>query len=809
MPTGPFAVLAALATPVMLYAGVGAAALPILIHLLNKRRYRIVPWAATDFLREAQRRNRRRIRLQELILLALRCLAMGLIGLMLARWFIQPESILAALGTAGRTEHIVLLDDSFSMGLRADMTSDAADVADLTAAGATNSTAANTPAGLPTVFDAAKSAVLRLADRLRTQAPGDGFTIVLRSHPRQPWRTASTIGQESHDSLQNALAGLAPCDRTVSLPAACEAIARLLEAREAKSGAVVYIVSDFQAIDWAEKPAEEGADSASTSPAAAFVQRARTDRHLRVVLFDVGRPTDSNLALMQLRPEQSQAVVGVSGRYTAVVHNFGRRRSAPTALQAYIGGAALPPVPVPAVDPQQSREIAMEITFGQGGSQKLVAELGLDVLAADNNRAIVMPVARALRILLVDGERSSDPYEDEVYLLSVALRPEGPEFSGNDVTVMGDHEFELAELTDDHVVCLANVNRITEEIARKIEQYVAAGGGLLVFAGDQVNPDTYNRYLYRNSQGVLPAPLDEPAGVEPQKPGILVGSMDTAHPALRRFASSPSALFGDMRIWQWMPPRLDDAAASTPSAEPVIPTSTPASALAGAPRVLWRMQDATQTPWLVERSFGRGRVIFCATTADKEWNNLADQPVYVVLMMELMQYLARAPQQPPDQLAGEPIRLAVEPGRIEPLALLKLPTFPATPAVRLESRTDRETGTPGFVWTDTDRAGVYQFELTGTDGTSIARQVAVNVDPREGDLGRMDAAGLLARFEGVPTSYLAGQAVARLDEDNKRRELWPGVLVMLLAVLFAEQGLAWWFGGGAVTVRSGRVMGQR
>src|SRR3989304_4474792 len=120
MPIGSFAVLDALATPVMLYAGVGAAALPILIHLLNKRRYRILRWAATDFLREAQRRNRRRIRLQELILLALRCLAMGLVGLMLARWFIQPESILAALGTAGRTEHIVLLDDSFSMGLRAD-----------------------------------------------------------------------------------------------------------------------------------------------------------------------------------------------------------------------------------------------------------------------------------------------------------------------------------------------------------------------------------------------------------------------------------------------------------------------------------------------------------------------------------------------------------------------------------------------------------------------------------------------------------------------------------------------------------------
>ena len=48
-------------------------AAPILIHLLNRRRFRIVDWAAMEFLLEADLRNRRRIRLEHLILLLLRC----------------------------------------------------------------------------------------------------------------------------------------------------------------------------------------------------------------------------------------------------------------------------------------------------------------------------------------------------------------------------------------------------------------------------------------------------------------------------------------------------------------------------------------------------------------------------------------------------------------------------------------------------------------------------------------------------------------------------------------------------------------
>ena len=67
-----------------------------------------------DFLLEAQRLNRRRVKLEELILLILRCLALVLIGLLLARPSLNVN--LSGVLKAEQTERIIVLDDSLSMG---------------------------------------------------------------------------------------------------------------------------------------------------------------------------------------------------------------------------------------------------------------------------------------------------------------------------------------------------------------------------------------------------------------------------------------------------------------------------------------------------------------------------------------------------------------------------------------------------------------------------------------------------------------------------------------------------------------------
>src|SRR5437763_4578317 len=99
----------------LLLAGLAAIAVPIIIHLLNRRKFQKVVWAAMRFLRISVEKNQRRMRIEDLILRLLRCLLLALLAVALARPAILSNT----------TEHfgqskvtgIIILDNSYSMGV--------------------------------------------------------------------------------------------------------------------------------------------------------------------------------------------------------------------------------------------------------------------------------------------------------------------------------------------------------------------------------------------------------------------------------------------------------------------------------------------------------------------------------------------------------------------------------------------------------------------------------------------------------------------------------------------------------------------
>ena len=136
--------------PAIAVGGLLVATGPVLIHILFRWRYRVVRFAAFRFLLESRRRNRRRLRLEELLLILLRVLACVLIGLMLA----DVRSAEAPVGGAASTVHLFLLDDSLSMGQHA---------------------------GSETLY---RKAVAHLVDRLGETADSDWVAVVSASRPR-------------------------------------------------------------------------------------------------------------------------------------------------------------------------------------------------------------------------------------------------------------------------------------------------------------------------------------------------------------------------------------------------------------------------------------------------------------------------------------------------------------------------------------------------------------------------------------------------------------------------------------------------
>src|SRR6266446_4706848 len=84
---------------------------PIIIHLINRMRFKRLRWAAMEFLLKSQKRNRRRLIIEQLLLLLLRCTLVALAGLLVLRFVGFSFGMFSKQDTL----HVVVLDDTMSM----------------------------------------------------------------------------------------------------------------------------------------------------------------------------------------------------------------------------------------------------------------------------------------------------------------------------------------------------------------------------------------------------------------------------------------------------------------------------------------------------------------------------------------------------------------------------------------------------------------------------------------------------------------------------------------------------------------------
>ncbi len=224
--------------PLLLYA-LPLAAVPIIIHLLNRRRYKTVRWAAMEFLLRAMKRNRRRLRMEQWLILLLRTLAILLLVLLVARPQFSGTTF-----AMSRTHHIVCVDDSASMAHRG---------------------------GAGDAFESAGQAVQNLASRLANSRSGDLFTLLRASRASRPELSAVAITPALPSRVREILAGWQIGD-TVLDPGnlLAEASRRAAESEDAGS-AEFYVVTDLRKRDWL---AENGGPNAAAS---AWMTDARSD----------------------------------------------------------------------------------------------------------------------------------------------------------------------------------------------------------------------------------------------------------------------------------------------------------------------------------------------------------------------------------------------------------------------------------------------------------------------------------------------------------------------------------------------------
>ncbi|MHC4547999.1 MAG: BatA domain-containing protein [Planctomycetota bacterium] len=721
--------------------GLALAGLPIIIHILNRRRFKTLEWAAMDFLLKAAVRNRRRVRLENLLLLALRTLLVICLVLLVARPFTERQDALAALfGSAGTTERVILLDDSHSMR-----------------AGQGNRAA----------FDSAKQLIKRLVTRLHDERSSDRVTIVLGSRPRQGEEGFARVAVASaqYRKMLQSIDRLRVSDGAFGLVDAVAAISEMFQEKEAR--VVLHVVSDFRRRDWAEA---DGSLQRDVSEAL----RRFTERG-EVRFLDVGSPPVQNVGVIDLKPVDRAVIAGVPATFVATVKNHGPDPVANLSVWFEFGDNVTLPVKIETtLEPGgRTAQVKREFTFRAAGPAIVKARTQTDALSGDDVRRRVVNVRRDMRFLLVDGEPEQEDYRGETDFLAAALMPPGRVDSGIGVEVVSEHEFSGRELDAYDGVFLCNVYRLPDDRVKRLEEYVHGGGGLVFFLGDQVDPNVYNSTFFGRGEEVgkklLPLLLRDTEGSSESYVNLAAPALD--HPVVRFLRGLNQIVFRTVAVNRYV---LGETTAR------------------GAARVILSYTDENSSPFLAEKSFGEGRVLLFTTAADLEWSNFPHSILYLALLQEAARYVVKPDAASTTLTVGAPIVIRYDPKRIAPQVSVVPPAELGGAPIRLMSTKER-----GQLFYRFERplvAGTYTVRLKTPQGEDFVRPYVFNVDPTEGDLRRADLEGIR---KAVPGSRIerAGDEAALFETDaSDRTEFWRTLAYILVAFAALETLLAWRFG---------------
>jgi len=763
--------------PVIFWTGLAAASIPVIIHLINRRRFRTRSWAAMQFLLEAIRRYRRRLRIEELLLLLLRCLAVVTLGMGLGRFTGCSAMRILPAGHGGRTT-VFLLDDSYSMGQKL---------------------------GANSAFE---MAVTDLAERLTELSEGETVAVLL-SCDEQDEALFKPNFITDLDSLLTKVRTLEPSDGRADL---AEGLRRAGKIFEQQPGAKrLVVLSDFREVDLSE-----GRQRGITGAFGALRQAG-----VDVVTMDYGRSARQNLTIKSLELVERLALAGVPTRVALTVVNngtassqsaevtFNLRAEGPQAdgQERYVD-IELPKELIEPMGPGDQARIELSAICPREGSAVISAALGSDELAGDNAAYLALDVRPLLRVLLIDGRPSVvDPADSESFYLSAAADPSGEGSDGIKVDIVSANDIALVEFEEYDLVGLLNVpsfprtvdadGAIVHRQLAALKRYVESGGGLVIFTGELVNDEFYNGPLF--SAGLSPFRIGPPRG-NPNRWDQYVrldpDSIDPSSPVVASFQGDRRVLTGLIRFF-----------AFTPTEEIVVPTDDPLATPGeedksppGRPRVLARFTDPDRSPAIVARTVGEGNVVMVYSTASRRWNDwVDDQPmgIYVSPVHDMITYLARGQRERVSPRIGVDITFTPPTDLVDAAVTLKLPDFPASDLVTLSlGKEETIDALAEISFPRARQAGVYTLSMRLPDGSGQEVMFARNVDPLEGRLEPGGRYMLTTAFDSKDFTY-----VPRASEENKgafrlaaREEYWLWVMGALLALLAAETFLGQRFG---------------
>ncbi|MDA0840311.1 MAG: BatA domain-containing protein [Planctomycetota bacterium] len=713
--------------------GAAIASAPIIIHLLHRRRFKIVRWAAIKFLLASQKKNNRRIKLEHLIILLIRVLVLLLVALAIAQPFLKTNR-LAALTLVPSERHVILLvDRSFSMAQLF---------------------------GSQSAFDQVREGARQIIDTLN-----DGDKISLLAFSDQPeW----IVREPSYnfDSVRAELGKLNVAHRSTDvISALCEAAGVVAKSKTAKRE--VYLFTDLQSSGW---------NTGQISGDAGRMHLLRQlGKEATVFLVDAGGTRADNVSVAGIRVLQETVLVGEVTSFEASLRNYS---SDPANVVAdfYVDrlkqGTKAVSIPI-----RGKAQVRFDHAFGDSQSHVIRIQLASDRLSLDDSRNVAVKAKEHIKILCVDGKAGPDNRPGETRYLAAALSPTSDRDAGLPMQPQIISPFQLnpSSFFEADTVVLTNVGRLTDEVTLALDSYVRAGGGVIIFSGDQMDRAFYNEHLFKDGNGILPGQLEEV--VKSNREGqqyFFLQPEAYDHPILRMFRGLGSAPLSSPIIFDYVKVTADK------ESKVVCPLNS------GSPGIL-------------EKHSGLGSCLFFPFTADTDWTNLPKKPVFLPILYESILHLVRNVDPRANVGVGEVFRRILHPK--EYAAKFTVARLDGSFAVDREEAPSKVSGTPagaGFLlsYEQTEKSGVYRVSSTAADEELASNYFCVNLPDDESDLVRVMPDSIKAALPDFEFHYVKDVTNLKLEtaENRNPRGIWKHCLWAVLVLVCIESILAHRFG---------------
>lgn len=434
-----------------------AIAIPVLIHLLSRRRLPEVGFPTTQFLRQLEPREIRRLRLREILLLILRTLAILLLVLAFARPTLTPRH--AVTHAAAAVE--ILIDDSESM-------------------------AALDEQARPRI-DAAKERAKAILDAARA---GDEIAIATTTQPDASGarHTADRV------RLSRTLERIAATSLPARISATMATVTRSLE-RSRLTSREIYLITDTQRTNF-----DRDARAAIAAASAAGI---------RVYIVPVVQSRVPNHAIQDVDPELRP---GPEGRGLELRARFANHADAPSdrvAVRVRRGDALIGGGDV-TLRADENRWLSMPLDWrGQPDSvsatRPVIVEADQDALPTDDRWYAALGAPRRLRVLrIAEARDGASPPK----FSALALDPSGDGTGGFAVEQGTPASLLSLSASRADVVLLEDVASLSVDAEARLRSFLREGGGLVVALGPHSDPDYYGAHLF---PGLIDLALD---GVE-------------------------------------------------------------------------------------------------------------------------------------------------------------------------------------------------------------------------------------------------------------------------------------------------------